>query len=42
VLTDGAQFRPGPPYAVTSEKYTADFDEVKRRGVKERKEHADA
>jgi hypothetical protein len=35
VLTDGAQFRPGPPYAVTSEKYTADFDEVKHRGVKE-------
>jgi hypothetical protein len=29
------QFRPGPPYAVTSEEYTADFDEVKRRGVKE-------
>ena len=35
VLMDGAQFRPGPPYAVTSEEYTADFDEVKRRGVKE-------
>jgi hypothetical protein len=35
VLTDSAQFRPGPPYAVTSEEYTADFDEVKRRGVKE-------
>jgi hypothetical protein len=35
VLKDSAQFRPGPPYAVTSEKYTADFDEVKRRGVKE-------
>jgi hypothetical protein len=35
VLKDSSQFRPGPPYAVTSEKYTADFDEVKRRGVKE-------
>jgi PAP2 superfamily len=35
VLMDGAQFRPGPPYAVTTEEYTADFDEVKRRGVKE-------
>jgi hypothetical protein len=35
VLKDSAQFRPGPSYAVTSEKYTADFDEVKRRGVKE-------
>jgi hypothetical protein len=35
VLKDGAQFRPGPPYAVTSKKYTADFNEVKRRGVKE-------
>jgi hypothetical protein len=35
VLKDSAQFRPGPPYAVTSKKYTADFNEVKRRGVKE-------
>ena len=35
VLKDSAQFRPGPPYAVISKKYTADFDEVKRRGVKE-------
>jgi hypothetical protein len=32
VLRDGAQFRPGPPYAVTSKKYTADFKEVKRLG----------
>ena len=35
VLEDSAQFRPGPPYAVTSKQYTADFDEVKRRGVNE-------
>jgi hypothetical protein len=35
VLKDSAQFRPGPPYKLTSKKYTADFDEVKRRGVKE-------
>jgi len=35
VLKDSAQFRPGPPYAVTSKRYTADFDEVKRRGVNE-------
>jgi hypothetical protein len=35
VLKDSAQFRPGSPYAVTSKKYTADFNEVKRRGVKE-------
>jgi hypothetical protein len=35
VLEDSAQFRPGPPYAATSKQYTADFDEVKRRGVKE-------
>jgi hypothetical protein len=35
VLKDSAQFRPGPPYAVASKKYTADFDEVKRRGVNE-------
>ena len=32
VLRDGAQFRPGPPYAVTSNKYTAEFDEVKKLG----------
>jgi hypothetical protein len=32
VLRDGAQFRPGPPYAVTSEEYTADYKEVKRLG----------
>jgi hypothetical protein len=35
VLEDSAQFRPGPPYVATSKQYTADFDEVKRRGVKE-------
>jgi PAP2 superfamily len=33
-LHDGAQFRPGPPYAVTSPKYTADFNEVKRLGAR--------
>jgi hypothetical protein len=32
VLRDGAQFRPGPPYAITSNKYTAEFDEVKKLG----------
>ena len=32
VLRDSSQFRPGPPYAVTSRKYTADFNEVKRLG----------
>lgn len=32
VLRDGAQFRPGPPYAVASNKYTAEFNEVKRLG----------
>ena len=32
VLRDSSQFRPGPPYAVTSRKYTADFAEVKRLG----------
>lgn len=32
VLEDSSQFRPGPPYAVTGRKYTADFDEVKRLG----------
>jgi hypothetical protein len=34
VLHDSAQFRPGPPYAVTSRKYTADFNEVKSLGAK--------
>jgi hypothetical protein len=32
-LHDSAQFRPGPPYAVTSPKYTADFNEVKSLGA---------
>ena len=27
-----SQFRPGPPYAVTTKKYTADFNEVKSLG----------
>ena len=35
VLHDSAQFRPGPPYAVTSRKYTADFNEVKSLGAKD-------
>jgi hypothetical protein len=32
VLNDSSQFRPGPPFAVTSKKYTADFNEVKALG----------
>jgi PAP2 superfamily len=32
VLKDSSQFRPGPPYAVSSKKYTADFNEVKALG----------
>jgi hypothetical protein len=32
VLRDSSQFRPGPPYAVTARKYTADFNEIKRLG----------
>jgi len=31
-LKDSSQFRPGPPYAVTRKKYTADFNEVKSLG----------
>jgi hypothetical protein len=31
-LQDSAQFRPGPPYAVTDKSYTADFNEVKSLG----------
>ena len=32
VLRNGAQFRPGPPHAVTDPRYTADFNQVKRLG----------
>jgi hypothetical protein len=32
VLKDGSQFRPGPPFSLTSRKYAADFNEVKRLG----------
>jgi hypothetical protein len=32
VLEHSSQFRPGPPYKVTSKKYTADFNEVKSLG----------
>ena len=32
VLTDGSQFRPGPPDKVTSRRYTADFNEIKALG----------
>ncbi len=32
VLKSNAQFLPGPPYALTSKKYAADFNEVKQLG----------
>jgi PAP2 superfamily len=32
VLRDSAQFRPDPPYALTSKKYAADFNEIKSLG----------
>jgi hypothetical protein len=32
VLNHSSQFRPGPPYAVDKQKYTADFNEVKSLG----------
>ena len=31
-MTTGSQFRPGPPYAINSAEYTADFNEVKSLG----------
>lgn len=31
-MTKGSQFRPGPPYAITSTEYTADFNEMKSLG----------
>jgi hypothetical protein len=34
VLDDSSQFRPGPPYDLTSKKYAADFNEVKSLGAK--------
>jgi hypothetical protein len=34
VLKDAAQFRPGPPYKLTGQKYAADVNEVKSLGVK--------
>jgi hypothetical protein len=39
VLKDSFQFRPGPPYEVTSKKYAANFKEVKTLGVSEAKYH---
>jgi hypothetical protein len=32
ILTSASQFRPGPPPALTSDRYTADFNEVKLLG----------
>ncbi|MEJ7810035.1 MAG: vanadium-dependent haloperoxidase [Gemmatimonadaceae bacterium] len=32
VLRKSSQFRPGPPYAVTSRRYAADFNEIKTLG----------
>ena len=32
VLADNSQFRPAPPYSLTSDKYAADFNEVKSLG----------
>jgi len=32
VLRDAAQFRPGPPYPLTSRRYAADFNEIKALG----------
>ena len=32
VLEDGSQFRPGPPYSLTSRKYAADVNEIQHLG----------
>jgi hypothetical protein len=32
ILQHASQFRPGPPFKVTSKKYAADFNEIKRLG----------
>src|SRR5437870_9179030 len=34
VMTSGSQFRPGPPPALTSEKWTRDYNEIKAVGAK--------
>jgi hypothetical protein len=34
MMTSSTQFRPGPPPALTSARYTADFNEVKELGAK--------
>ncbi len=34
VMTTGAQFRPGPPPALTSETWTRDYNEIKALGAK--------
>ena len=34
VIETNAQFRPGGPYAVNSEQYTVDFNEVKTKGAR--------
>jgi len=35
MMTSSTQFRPGPPPALTSSKYTAEFKEVKKLGAKD-------
>jgi hypothetical protein len=35
VIESNAQFRPGGPYAVNSDEYTADFNEIKTKGARE-------
>jgi len=32
VMAEGSEFRPGPPHPVTGDRYTRDFDEIKRLG----------
>lgn len=37
-LTEGSQFRPGPPYALSSEAWARDYNEVRRMGTKRNSE----
>jgi len=39
-LAEGSQFRPGPPYALTSDDWARDFDEVRRLGAKKNSERS--
>jgi len=40
-LAEGSQFRPGPPYALNSEAWARDYNEVRRLGAKDNPERSE-